>query len=89
MQKKRLKPYDIKSKEDLPKLPILTKKLFKENFPHKLTAQNLPKRIMRLDSSSGSTGNPIQLQITQSAYSFNKACNLRGWYWMGYNLGIS
>lgn len=83
----KLMPNDIKSVDDLYKMPILTKEKFKENFPHKLTAQNLDKSKYFFAFTSGSTGKPIRLSITQKAYGFNMACNLRGWYWMGFRLG--
>lgn len=87
MKSLKLVPCDIQTKDDLKKLPVLTKDVFKKNFPHKLTAQNISPNTYRFDSSSGSTGKPIQLYLSKDAYGFNKACNLRGWYWMGYRLG--
>ena len=83
-----LKPSDIKTTEDLQKLPILTKVIVRENVKNgKLIANNIPKKRMMLSASSGSTGEPLQYYITKDAYSFNIAANLRGWSWMGYRLG--
>jgi len=85
-----LKPSDIKTTDDLKKLPILTKEIVRENFKNgKLIARNIPKNKRVLSGSSGSTGEPLQYYITKDAYSFNIAANLRGWYWMGYRLGDS
>ena len=84
----RLKPCDIKTTEDLQKLPILTKEIVRENVKNgKLIFKNIKKKDMILNGSSGSTGEPLQYYITKDAYSFNIAANLRGWYWMGYRLG--
>lgn len=87
MKAKGLTPDDIQTTRDLPKLPIMTKELFKKNFPEKLTASNIPTGHKMKRSSSGSTGTPIQYYMLKEAYGFNKACNLRGWYWMGFRLG--
>jgi phenylacetate-CoA ligase len=85
-----LVPSDIHTTEDLAKLPILTKDIIRENVKNgKILAKNIPKNQIILNSSSGSTGEPLQYNITKDAYSFNIAANLRGWYWMGYRLGDS
>jgi len=87
-KKLKLTPSDIKTTDDLYKLPLLTKKIIRENLKNgKIIAKNIPKKQMILGSSSGSTGEPLQYYITKNAYSFNIAVNLRGWYWMGYRLG--
>lgn len=84
----KLKPEDIQTTQDLKKLPVLTKEIVRKNVKNgKLIAQNIPQKKMILRGSSGSTGEPLQYYITKDAYSFNTACNIRGWYWMGYRLG--
>lgn len=84
----KLTPEDIKTTDDLYKLPILTKEIIRKNFKNgEIIAQNIPKNKLMLSSSSGSTGEPLQYYTTKNAYSFNIAANLRGWYWMGYRLG--
>lgn len=82
-----LKPTDIQTVKDLAKLPILTKEVYKANYPEKLRAKNWKSYKVLHRSSSGSTGKPIQYLVTREGYGFNKACNLRGWYWMGFRLG--
>ena len=87
-KKLKLKPNDIKNTDDLAKLPILTKEEIRENFKNgKIIAKNIPEKELILTGSSGSTGEPLQYYITKDAESFSKACNIRGWYWMGYRLG--
>jgi phenylacetate-CoA ligase len=81
-------PEDIKTTDDLYKLPILTKEDIRKSFKNgSIIARNIPTRKMLLSSSSGSTGEPLQYYITKEVDSFNKACGIRGWYWMGYRLG--
>lgn len=83
----KLNPKDIQSKEDLKKLPILTKAVIKsaglENFTSRVFAE---KNLIKA-SSSGSTGEPLFFYTTREAYSMNIASSLRGWYWTGYRLG--
>lgn len=82
-----LKPGDIRSKEDLTKLPILTKEEIRKNYPGKIVAKNISKNDSYLTGSSGSTGEPLKYLVSRNAYSMNTAAKLRGWYWMGYHLG--
>jgi len=83
-----ISPNDIKSKEDLKWLPILTKKTVKENIRNgKLLSSNLKPSSLIRKSSSGSTGEPLQFYETKKSYSMNIAANLRGWYNMGYRMG--
>jgi len=86
-KKMKLVPADIKTTDDLLKIPILTKEMIRKNFPHRIVAKNIAKKKIMLKASSGSTGEPLQYYITKDAYSFNIASNLRGWYWMGYRIG--
>jgi len=82
-----LKPRDIKTKDDLIKLPLLTKKIIRENLPDKIVAKNIHPNSYYNISSSGSTGEPLKYFISKDAYSFNIASNLRGLSWGGYKLG--
>jgi phenylacetate-CoA ligase len=82
-----LKPSDFTSKEDLKKLPILTKDEIKRNFPEFIVNKNLKKGTYYKGASSGSTGEPLNYYLSKEAYSFNIACGLRAWSWMGYKLG--
>lgn len=82
-----LKPGDFSSKEDLKKLPILTKDEIKRNFPEFIVNKNLKKGTYYKGASSGSTGEPLNYFLSKDAYSFNIACGLRAWSWMGYKLG--
>lgn len=84
----KLSPADIKTSEDLTKLPLLTKEDVRINFKNgKIIAKNIPKKQLILHGSSGSTGEPLQYYITKNSYSFSIASNLRGWYWMDFRLG--
>ncbi len=85
-EKNKLKPEDIKTKDDLYKIPITAKSDLKNNNGKHL-APNISVRELLFRSSSGSTGEPFQFYTTKNAESFLKAAAIRGWYWMGYRLG--
>ncbi len=82
-----LKPDDIKTKEDLHKIPILTKEDIKREGLEKFTSTAFSKKKIDKISSSGSTGEPLQFYKTKYSSSFNKAAAIRAWYWQGYRLG--
>ena len=82
----RIKPEDIQTKEDLTKIPIVTKEDLKREKKKHLAKNIKPKQLV-FSSSSGSTGEPFQFYQTKGSKSFITATALRGWNWMGYNLG--
>jgi phenylacetate-CoA ligase len=82
----RIKPNEIQTKNDLKKIPFLTKDIIRENYS-KLISKDLKSRKTIMTGSSGSTGEPLHYPIDKFAYSLNLAASIRGWYWMGYKLG--
>lgn len=68
-----LKPNDIKTKEDLNKLPILTKAIIKKEGISRFTSTKYPKSKTVKMSSSGSTGEPLFYLTTKEAYSIRTA----------------
>jgi len=82
----RLRPEDIQTKNDLVKLPIITKDDLKRSKGKHL-ATNLNKKNLIFSSSSGSTGEPFQFYSTRKAESIRMASAIRSWNWMGYRLG--
>ena len=86
--KLRLKPEEIRTIEDLPKLPILEKELIRENFDNRrIVAQNVSKKRLIHWSTSGSTGEPLSFYKDKISDSWNWACKFRGFEWAGYRLG--
>ena len=86
-EKNNLSIEDIKTKEDLYKIPILTKEEIKKQGIDRFISTNYPKNKIVSESSSGSTGEPLFYKTTKEAYSLNIAANLRGWQWTGFKLG--
>ncbi len=83
-----LTPEDIKTKNDIYKIPVLTKDDIRKNLSNgKIIARNISKKDLILNSSSGSTGEPLQFYETKKSHSMWNAAGIRGWYWMGYKLG--
>lgn len=85
-RERNIYPDDIKGKEDLRKLPILTKDIIRENL-HDLTARNIPRSNIIEAHSSGSTGEPLKYYIDKNSYSSGWAQTYRCWNWTGYELG--
>ena len=59
-----IKPEDIKSLEDLKKLPFTTKDDLRENYPFGMFAVPL-KQVVRVHASSGTTGKPTVVGYTK------------------------
>jgi len=60
-----VKPADIKSLEDITRLPFTTKAALRDNYPYGLFASPL-KDIVRIHASSGTTGKPIVVGYTKN-----------------------
>jgi len=85
-RKLHLKPDDIRTKEDLNKIPFLTKEIIRKNLPQML-ARNIPRRRFMEAHSSGSTGEPLKYYVDKESYSYGWAQTFRCWGWTGFRLG--
>ena len=59
------KPDDLKSLDDLRRIPFISKKDLRDNYPFKLFAEPM-SNIVRIHSSSGTTGKPVVAGYTQN-----------------------
>lgn len=82
-----LKITDIKTTEDLIKLPILTKEIIKKNPEKFLSNSYSGKQVY--GSTGGSTGVPLKYVMSDKDYSRGVALLLRGFEFGGYRLGDS
>lgn len=77
---------DVSTIEDLEKLPVLTKQVIKENWQ-----DFIPKNIDKLkyldNSTTGSTGKPLQFRISTNDWEKGFGLLYRGWGYAGYELG--
>jgi phenylacetate-CoA ligase len=75
-------PGDLKSLDDLKRLPILTKRDLREHF-HELYDRHRAREAV-LSQSSGTTGEPAQFLLTREQTVMELAYNWRFWLWAGY-----
>ena len=59
-----VKPEDIKSLDDITKLPFTTKKDLRDNYPFKMCAAP-QSQFVRIHASSGTTGKPVVALYTR------------------------
>ena len=83
----KLKPDDIKSIDDLSKLPFLTKEIIRKNFPDNITPNNYNKNQLIKFYSGGTTAEPLISCKDKDAISWGLGATYRGWSWSGYGLG--
>ncbi len=81
-----LTPDDIKSRDDLVKLPVLTKELIREHFDD-LVATDIDFRKAYDSSTGGSTGTPMRFKEDILSWNCLRALTVRGWSWAGFDLG--
>ncbi|MBR4390576.1 MAG: phenylacetate--CoA ligase family protein [Bacteroidales bacterium] len=81
-----IRPDDIQNKEDLCKLPVLTKQIIRDNYSDMFSTAVNPKRF-RKSSTGGSTGTPLQFCMDSHEWSFQRASSLRAWESYGLHLG--
>ncbi|KKG07102.1 capsular biosynthesis protein [Methanosarcina mazei] len=79
-------PGDIRTIEDLEKLPILTKDAIKANFDDFKPA-NLSSMKYYIKATGGSTGTPFRFRFSKSDRFLSAAILYRGWGYGGYKLG--
>ena len=76
MDKKGVKPEDIKSVDDIKKLPFLTKDDLREGYPYGMLGTDL-KNIVRIQSTSGTTGRRVVAFYTQNDVDMWEECCAR------------
>lgn len=76
MEEKKVTPKDIRSVDDLYKLPFLTKEDLREAYPYGLVAEPLDKCV-RIQSTSGTTGRRVVAFYTQHDIDLWEDCCAR------------
>jgi len=82
-----LTPADIRSIEDLGKLPLLDKKTVRSCLYFDLLSDNHDKRKMLKITTSGSTGEPFVCYADKNQLEMRWAATLRSMEWTGYRFG--
>ncbi|MCD4675631.1 MAG: hypothetical protein K8S18_06485 [Desulfobacula sp.] len=79
-----INPAKINSFKDFSKIPMLTKSTIQNNF-NDLTSDLINKNEMYLDSTGGSTGQPLNFYYDRKYYEWEKAAAIRAWkYFVGF-----
>lgn len=86
MTRLKLRPVDIKTKEDLSKLPILTRADVKKHSAD-LLARNYPKIFLRHGHTSGTTGSPLDFSYDISTCVLHHVADWRQKHWAGLRWG--
>lgn len=66
-----VKPEDIKTLEDIPRLPVTKKSLFQLISPEDLTNSRFNQYSIKWDGTSGSTGEPFKFPDSRNHYFLN------------------
>ncbi len=81
-----VRPEQIKTRDDLQLLPVLTKQIIRDNYDDLFSTAISPNRLRR-STSGGSTGMPLKFCTDSAEWSSWKASTLRAWGWYGLHLG--
>jgi phenylacetate-CoA ligase len=82
MDQRRLKPSDIKTVDDLPKLPVLTPAEIRVNFD-RLVASNYKRSRLILGHTSGTTGSPLEFYYDRNICLIKNVFDWRQKRWAG------
>jgi phenylacetate-CoA ligase len=81
-----LRPSDVRTVEDLKKLPILKKRDI-ARMPQQLMSKSLSEREMMPYNTAGTTAESLRFYRTKDDVSWNVAAEFRTYGWGGYELG--
>lgn len=87
MQALGLLPSAIRSLDDLPKLPFLTKDDIRQHLSFDILSDNHQKSEILRITTSGSTGEPFVCYVDRVQLEFRWAATLRSQEWTGYRFG--
>ena len=81
-----LTPDDIRCKEDLVKIPVMTKEIVNEHYDE-LIPDNLNQFKYRLSRSGGTTGVPVQYYCDENVWGYVTAARIYYWKKTDYRYG--
>ncbi len=87
MKEAKLAPEDIRSLEDLQKLPMLSKADVRKHLYFDIMSDNHKKSEILKITTSGSTGEPFVCFVDRTQLEFRWAATLRAMEWTGYRFG--
>ena len=80
-------PIDIRSVEDLSRLPLLTRDIIQQNQKDLLSDQADASKLI-YKTTSGTTGTPLTFYYDRDVYERNMACLARANRWAGWDYGV-
>ena len=83
-----MQPQDIRSLDDLARLPLLDKPTLRAAYPDDALAANADRRQLVRYASSGSTGEPLQFVMTRAEKGQRWAVMFRSWAMAGAYQGM-
>ena len=81
-----IKPEEIRNKEDLQRIPILTKQIIRDNYNDLFSSAANPRQ-RKYASTGGSTGTPLKYCTDKREWSMQRASSFRAWESYGIHLG--
>lgn len=87
MREAGVAPEDIKTLEDLQKMPMLTKNDVRRHLYFDIMSDNHDKAEVLKITTSGSTGEPFVCFVDRAQLEFRWAATLRSQEWTGYRFG--
>ena len=87
MNKKGIKPEDIRNIDDLQKLPFLSKQDIKNHLYFDLLSNNHNKNKIQRITTSGSTSEPLICYVDKTQLEMRWGATLRGLQMTGYRFG--
>lgn len=81
-----LKPSDIRTMEDLKKLPILTKDDIRAHY-EEIVPDNVKEFRYRKDQTGGTTGEPMRYLVSEDVWGYVAANKIVAWRTTGYRFG--
>jgi phenylacetate-CoA ligase len=85
LDERGVKPESIKGLHDLPKLPVMTKDMFRAHASE-LRARDVPDGQVSIVPTGGTTGIPMRIPRDRTSSAWSTACHLRGMAWSGLTL---
>ena len=82
----KLRPDDFRTAQDLPKLPVLTRDVFKTD-PDSFRARNVSRRSLLRGETSGTTGSPMSVYWDKQVVVVNAVVEWRQKNWTGLKRG--
>ena len=86
MDERGLKPEDIRTAEDLKKLPIMTKQIANDHFDE-IVPDNLASFRYRKGKTGGTTGEPMFYYCDENTWGYVTAAKIFYWRKVGYRYG--